>query len=72
MSDALRFIVHYSDGGDGWVMAQIEEIPGAQSQGRTREEARANVLDALRLALSVDRPVPHDADHESLDLPLAS
>ncbi len=29
MSDALRFTIHYSDGGDGWIMAQVEEVPGA-------------------------------------------
>jgi predicted RNase H-like HicB family nuclease len=51
MSDALRFTIHYSDGGHGWVMAQVEEVPGAISQGRTREEARDNVVDALRLML---------------------
>ena len=45
MSDTLRFTIHYSDGGDGWIMAQVEEVPGAISQGRTREEARANVTD---------------------------
>jgi predicted RNase H-like HicB family nuclease len=30
------------------------EIPGAISQGRTRDEARENVIDALRLMLSPD------------------
>jgi predicted RNase H-like HicB family nuclease len=29
-------------------------VPGAPSQGRTREEARENVLDALRTVLSAD------------------
>lgn len=72
MSDALRFTVRYSEAGDGWVMAQVEEIPGAVSQGRTREEARENVLDALLLALSADQPTVREPDRESLDLPLAS
>lgn len=30
----------------GWI-ATIPEVPGAYSQGETREEARENVLDAL-------------------------
>lgn len=51
MSDALRFTIRYSDGGEGWVMAQVEQVPGAVSQGRTRGEARENVVDALRLML---------------------
>jgi len=32
---------------DGWVVASVPEVPGVHSQGRTREEARANVIDAL-------------------------
>jgi predicted RNase H-like HicB family nuclease len=38
----------------GWIVARIVEVPGALSQGRTREEARENVIDALRLMLSPD------------------
>jgi hypothetical protein len=34
-------------GRGGLVVASIPEVPGAHSQGRTREEARANVIDAL-------------------------
>jgi predicted RNase H-like HicB family nuclease len=72
MSDALRFTIHYSDGGDGWIMAQVEEVPGAISQGRTREQARANVTDALRLMLKPEPGERADPDREPLDLPLAS
>ncbi len=38
----------------GWIVARVAEVPGALSQGRTREEARENVIDALRLMLSPD------------------
>ena len=72
MSDALRFTIRYSDGGDGWIMAQVEEVPGAISQGRTREEARENVTDALRLMLKPEPDEIADPDRESLELPLAS
>ena len=72
MADTLRFTIHYSDGGDGWIMAQVEEVPGAISQGRTREEARENVVDALRLML---RPEPGESsspDRDTFELQLAS
>ena len=72
MSDALRFTIRYSNGGDGWIMAQVEEVPGAISQGRTRLEARENVIDALRLMLKPEPGETADPDRESLDLPLAS
>jgi len=38
-------------GEDGFVCAQIAEIPEAISQGHTIEEAKANVAEALELAL---------------------
>lgn len=72
MGDALRFTIRYSDGGDGWIMAQVEEVPGAMSQGRTRPEARENVVDALRLMLKPEPDETADPDREPLDLPLAS
>jgi predicted RNase H-like HicB family nuclease len=39
---------------DGWIVAHVLEVPGALSQGRTRVEARENVLDALRTVLTPD------------------
>jgi len=72
MAEALRFTIRFSDGGDGWVMAQVEEVPGAISQGRTREEARENVTDALRLLLKPAPGESTDADREPLGLPLTS
>jgi predicted RNase H-like HicB family nuclease len=47
-TDIETLTIHYEDAEDGWVSAQIEEVPGAISQGRTREEARCNVISALR------------------------
>ncbi len=39
---------------EGWIVARILEVPGALSQGRTRQEARENVLDALQVVLAPD------------------
>jgi predicted RNase H-like HicB family nuclease len=39
---------------DGWIVARVLEVPGAMSQGRTREEARVNALDALATVLTPD------------------
>ncbi|MBA2712853.1 MAG: type II toxin-antitoxin system HicB family antitoxin, partial [Rubrobacteraceae bacterium] len=36
---------------DGWWVVSVPEIPGAHSQGRTREEAREMIRDAVRLLL---------------------
>jgi predicted RNase H-like HicB family nuclease len=54
---------------DGWIVARVLEVPGALSQGRTREEARENVLDALSTVLTPDEELAGetaDADREHL------
>jgi predicted RNase H-like HicB family nuclease len=38
--------------GDDWIIASIPEVADVFSQGQTREEARENVLEALKLMLS--------------------
>jgi predicted RNase H-like HicB family nuclease len=56
------------------LLATIPEVPGAISQGRTREEARTNVIDALRVVLTPDEQLAGeriDADAEPLELTIA-
>lgn len=64
MSDALHFTITYDEPDeDGWIVARVVEVAGAMSQGRTREEARANALDALRVMLTPDDAArPDDAE----------
>ncbi len=74
VNDNLRMTIAYDEPDeDGWIVARVAEVPGAMSQGRTREEARQNVIDALRLMLA-----PDDGDasvaagrSEQLDLTLS-
>ena len=55
VSENLRMAITYEEPDeDGWIVARVIEVPGAISQGRTRQEARENVIDALRLMLSPD------------------
>jgi predicted RNase H-like HicB family nuclease len=54
---------------EGWIVARVLEVPGAMSQGRTREEARENVLDALQTVLTPDEELSGeaaDSDREHL------
>ncbi len=72
VTDSLRVTIVYEPGEEGWVVASIPQVPGAHSQGRTREEARANVIDALRGILELrlgELPViAQGADSEPLEL----
>jgi len=71
VSEALQLTIRFEPGQDGWIIASIPEVPGALSQGRTREEARANVIDALRLILTPQPDAP-PSDSEPLKLTIAA
>jgi predicted RNase H-like HicB family nuclease len=65
-------IVYESDPDSDWIVASIPEVPGANSQGRTKEEAREMVLDALAgisaLRASEREPLGEAIASESLDI----
>jgi predicted RNase H-like HicB family nuclease len=69
MAGTVDLTILYEDGDEGWIVASIPAVPGALSQGRNRDEARENVLDALALMLS---PEPGESrDRELLHLKVA-
>jgi predicted RNase H-like HicB family nuclease len=56
-----------------WRIAYCPEIPGANGQGRTKEEARQSLADAIALILEDRREdglrgVPADAERETVTL----
>jgi len=51
MNNNLTLIVNETK--DGWFIGQVAEIPEAMSQGRSLEELKENIIDALKLALSI-------------------
>ena len=40
---------------DGWYVGQIQEIPGVLTQGKTIQETKENLVDALDLYLTSQR-----------------
>jgi predicted RNase H-like HicB family nuclease len=74
MSESLELSIVHDDGGDGWIVASIPQVPGTHSQGRTGEEARANVIDALEVMLAGDDEVlaAGSADTETITLTVGS
>jgi predicted RNase H-like HicB family nuclease len=56
---------------DDWLVAYCPEVPGANGQGRTKDEARQSLAEAIRLILEVRRDeglkgVPQDAEKETI------
>ena len=48
------FTAVFERDGDWWI-GYIEELPGANTQGRTLDEARANLKEAVQLVLEANR-----------------
>ena len=46
-----EFSVVYTPIEDGWIMAQVPELPGAVTQGRDMDEAREMIQEAVELLL---------------------
>jgi predicted RNase H-like HicB family nuclease len=62
MATSVDFTIAFEPpDGDGWIVARVLEVPGAMSQGRTRDEARANALDALNAVLTYDEELAGEA-----------
>lgn len=59
-----KFTALFELGDQGWWVATCPEVPGAITQGRTVEEARENLKDAIHLMLEDMR---EDAQEELKD-----
>jgi len=51
-----KFTVVFDHEGDWWT-GYVEELPGANTQGRTLDEARENLKEAVHLVLEANREV---------------
>ncbi len=57
---------------EGWWIGWIEEVPGVNSQGKTREELLENLRSALHEALEMNRADALAAAHNDyLEEPIA-
>jgi len=45
--------VVFCQGEDGYIIAECPQLPGCMSQGRTKEEATRNIMDAIKCVLAV-------------------
>jgi predicted RNase H-like HicB family nuclease len=67
-----EFIAIFERDGDSYV-AYCAEIPGANGQGKTKEEARASLAEAIALVLDDRREdalrgLPSDAERETVTI----
>lgn len=68
MTASVEFTISYDEPDEkGWILARVLEVPGALSQGRTREEARVNVLDALATVLTPDNKLAGESQKANVE-----
>ena len=72
--DPLKLLVVFDTDEDGWVVASCPTLPGCLSQGRTKEEALANIREAIRGYLASMREhgdrAPSSSRFEVLEMPV--
>ncbi len=49
--EGIDFTMKYRHTDSGWWIAYCEEVPGARTQGETKEEVRENLRDAIAFIL---------------------
>lgn len=50
------FTAVFEQDGEWWI-GNVEELPGANTQGKTLEEARENLKEAIQLVLEANREI---------------
>ena len=70
----LNLLVVFERDEDGWEVASCPTLPGCHSQGRTRDEALANIREAIRGYLASLRAhgenLPSSTEFEVLEIPV--
>ena len=55
-----KFTAVFQQEGDWW-LGYVEELPGANTQGRTLEETRENLKEAVQLIIEANRELARQA-----------
>ena len=67
----LRVI--FKQGEDGYIIAECPQLPGCMSQGKTKDEAARNIVDAIKSVLavrmwqSVSETIPNEREAGDLE-----
>jgi len=75
MMQNMRYTVVLEVEPEGGFVVYAPALPGCVSQGKTREEALANIREAIELyvedCIEAGDPVPTEAGKEIVELPIA-
>jgi predicted RNase H-like HicB family nuclease len=68
----MKFVITLQRDEDGVWVAECPSIPGSVSQGQTRDEAMANIREAIGACLEVraERGLPLTVETQQVEVPL--
>ncbi len=74
MEHSLKITVTLEPGEDGYIVAECPAIPGCVSQGKTKDEALANIREAIMACLEVraEQKLPLTVETREIEIPLAA
>ena len=68
----MKFAITFEQDEEGYIVVSCPALPGCHSQGRTREEAIANISEAIRGYIASMRkhgePIPSIIEVEELEV----
>jgi predicted RNase H-like HicB family nuclease len=65
----MRQVIIYP-GEDGYFMAEVPSLPGCISQGKSKEEAIINIIDAIRVYIAALQDDNISVPEEQFDVPV--
>ncbi|MCA1811541.1 MAG: type II toxin-antitoxin system HicB family antitoxin [Halobacteriales archaeon] len=54
----MEFLVVLEQDESGWIIADVPQLPGCHTQGKDKQEALANIREAIELYLQDEDVVP--------------
>lgn len=70
----MKFHITLEQGEDGFIIASCPALPGCYSQGKTREEAIANIKEAIKGYVASMRkhgePLPTIVETDEVEVPV--
>ena len=68
----MKFAITFEQDEDGYIVVSCPALPGCHSQGETREEAIANIKEAIRVYIASMRkhgePIPSIIEVEEVEV----
>ncbi len=61
-SDTMKFTAVFEKEKDWWI-GYVEELPGANTQGKTLEEARENLKEAVQMVIQANREIAREFEN---------